>query len=267
MSFNRGKGNRLIMAIIGIIPARYQSKRFPGKPLAKIKGQPMIYHVYELARKANCWDKLVVATDDRRIKETVQGFSGEALMTSSKHPSGSDRIAEACSILNLDSSDIVVNIQGDEPLLHPESIRNLLDGYRKANDVDVATLAFRSSSEEELRDPNVVKIVTDQKMRALYFSRAPIPYKRDYKTGDFLFLKHLGFYTYSVAFLHLFTSLDPGNLEKIEKLEQLRILESGFSIQVIISEHDSHGVDTPRDLIHVEKMMECGFEELFDEKI
>ncbi len=242
------------MKVIGIIPARFGSSRFPGKPLELISGKPMIVRVYERAEKAHCWDKLVVATDDQRIKKVIEDIGGTALMTSKDHSTGTDRIAEACQRLNLDHEDLVVNIQGDEPLLPYNAIRNLAKTFRnRAFEASMGTLAYRSSNREEFYDKNVVKVVTDTEDYALYFSRSPIPFKRDSDLKDLQFLKHLGFYIYTVAFLYLFRQLPQGYLERIEKLEQLRALENGYKIKVMLSEEDSHGVDTPEDLARVEK--------------
>ncbi len=271
------------MQIVGIIPARYESSRFPGKPLADIHGKPMIRHVYERCMRAGILDRLLVATDDRRILDAVRSFGGDAILTADSHPSGTDRIAEACRILHLDSDSIVVNIQGDEPLLRPVMISRLVEALggpegasrrqgdsmdsgpdggpaggqagipgdgppRGADDCPMATLAFESRDANEYLDPNVVKVVVDRGGRALYFSRAPLPFHRDGAGSPPRFLKHLGFYAYRNDFLQLFTRLPEGELEKAEKLEQLRALENGYSIRVALSPVETHGVDTPGDL-------------------
>jgi 3-deoxy-manno-octulosonate cytidylyltransferase (CMP-KDO synthetase) len=236
--------------IIGVIPARYESSRFPGKPLADISGKPMIRHVYERSRQAEALSRVLVATDDRRIVDAVHAFGGEALLTSDAHPSGTDRIAEACRLLSISEDAIVVNIQGDEPLLEPVMIQRLVEALQDS-DSPMATLVFESHDEREMLDPNVVKAVVDQKGRALYFSRAPIPHVRDRGGAPAAFLKHLGLYAYRHSFLQLFTRLPQGNLERIEKLEQLRALENGFSIRTAISPVETHGVDTPEDLAHI----------------
>ncbi len=236
-------------SVVGVIPARYESSRFPGKPLAQIHGKPMIQHVYERSRAAGVLDRLVVATDDSRIVDAVHSFGGEALLTSASHPSGTDRVAEACRILGVGGGAIVVNIQGDEPLLEPVMIELLVEALRKSQACPMTTLAFPSASESEYRDPNVVKVVVNREGWALYFSRWPIPYTRDPVEGSApRFLKHLGFYAYRQAFLQAFTCLPPGKLENIEKLEQLRALENGFPIRVALSPMETHGVDTPEDL-------------------
>lgn len=242
------KGLIYCMSIVGIIPARYRSSRFPGKPLVDIAGKPMIQHVYERATRCRRLDRLLVATDDQRILEIVHQFGGESLLTSEDHQSGTDRIAEAAEKLRLEASDIVVNIQGDEPLLEPSMIDRLIRVLHQYEQRCMATLAFASKSQEEYLNPNVVKVVTDKSFKALYFSRSPIPCHRDGSGENIQFLKHLGFYAYRQDFLRVFTTLPPGTLEKAEKLEQLRALEYGYSIHVALSETETYGVDTPEDL-------------------
>ena len=241
--------------VVGIIPARYDSKRLPGKPLALIQDRPMIQHVYERAVKAITLKRLVVATDDLRIEQAVAEFGGEVLMTSPDHPSGTDRVAEASRQLMLQNDAIVVNIQGDEPLLQPEMIDSLAQILQKNIDVPMATLAYPDTDRNDLLDPDVVKVVLDAKGRALYFSRSPIPNLRD-KSSPPPYYKHLGFYAYRNGFLQEFTKLSPGVLEELEKLEQLRALEHGFSISVVIAPSDSISVDTAEDLARVRKIME-----------
>ena len=241
--------------VVGIIPARYDSKRLPGKPLALIQARPMIQHVYERAVKAITLERLVVATDDSRIEQAVAKFGGEVLMTSPEHPSGTDRVAEASRQLMLQNDAIVVNIQGDEPLLQPEMIDSLAQILQKNIDVPMATLAYPDTDRNDLLDPDVVKVVLDAKGRALYFSRSPIPNLRD-KSSPPPYYKHLGFYAYRNGFLQEFTKLSPGVLEELEKLEQLRALEHGFSISVVIAPSASISVDTAEDLARVRKIME-----------
>ncbi|NLJ28968.1 MAG: 3-deoxy-manno-octulosonate cytidylyltransferase [Deltaproteobacteria bacterium] len=236
------------MQIVGIIPARYQSTRFPAKPLAMIHGRPMIQHVYERSRLASRLDRLLVATDDTCILEAVEAFGGEALLTGSHHPSGTDRVAEACRLLNLSDGDIVVNIQGDEPLVEPVMIHLLIEALEKTPRCPMATLGFQTSDERDYLNPNVVKLVMDNSGRALYFSRSPLPCRRDAGDAPLSFIKHLGFYAYRNAFLQTFTELSPGRLENIEKLEQLRTLEHGYCIRVALSPVETHGIDTPQDL-------------------
>lgn len=241
--------------VVGIIPARYDSKRLPGKPLVLIHDRPMIQHVYQRASEATTLQQLVVATDDPRIQKAVAQFGGEVLMTSGEHLSGTDRVAEAARQLVLKDDAIVVNIQGDEPLLRAEMIDSLVQNLQENGDVPMATLAYPETDNHDLTDPGVVKVVLDAKWRALYFSRSPIPAVRD-RSSPPPYYKHLGFYGYRNGFLQEFTKLSPGVLEKLEKLEQLRALEHGFSISVVITPFDSISVDTPEDLARVRKIME-----------
>ena len=241
--------------VVGIIPARYDSKRLPGKPLVLIHDRPMIQHVYQRASEATTLQQLVVATDDPRIQKAVAQFGGEVLMTSGEHLSGTDRVAEAARQLVLTDDAIAVNIQGDEPLLRAEMIDSLVQNLQENGDVPMATLAYPETDNHDLTDPGVVKVVLDAKWRALYFSRSPIPAVRD-RSSPPPYYKHLGFYGYRNGFLQEFTKLSPGVLEKLEKLEQLRALEHGFSISVVITPFDSISVDTPEDLARVRKIME-----------
>ena len=240
--------------VVGIIPARYDSKRLPGKPLVLIHDRPMIQHVYQRASEATTLQQLVVATDDPRIQKAVTQFGGEVLMTSPEHPSGTDRVAEAARKLILTDDAIVVNIQGDEPLLRAEMIDSLVQNLQENSDFPMTTLAYPDTDKNDRTDPGVVKVVLDAKGRALYFSRSPIPAVRD-RSSPPPYYKHLGFYGYRNGFLQEFTKLSPGVLEKLEKLEQLRALEHGFSISVVITPFDSISVDTPEDLARVRKIM------------
>jgi 3-deoxy-manno-octulosonate cytidylyltransferase (CMP-KDO synthetase) len=244
------------MKIIGIIPARYQSTRFPGKPLVDIAGKPMIQHVYERALQAHRLQRVLVATDDPRIMAVVHAFGGEALLTSPEHPSGTDRLAEACRLLDLKDDDLIVNIQGDEPLLEPVMIDLLVEALEQTPEVPMATLASVSHSVEAFSDPNVVKVVVNSRMQALYFSRAPIPCRRDATGSPYEFLRHLGFYAYRQAFLQQFTQLPPRRLEQVEQLEQLRVLEHGYPIQVALSPFETQGVDTLEDLQKIVVLLE-----------
>ena len=241
--------------IVGIIPARYDSKRLPGKPLALIHDRPMIQHVYQRAAQAATLERLVVATDDPRIQKAVAHFGGEALMTSPEHQSGTDRVAEAARQLMLTDDAIVVNIQGDEPLLRAEMIDSLVQNLKENSDFPMATLAYPDTDKNDFTDPGVVKVVVDARGRALYFSRSPIPAFRD-RSSPPPYYKHLGFYCYRNGFLQEFTKLPVGVLENLEKLEQLRALEHGFPISVVITPFDSISVDTPEDLLRVRKIME-----------
>lgn len=242
--------------IVGMIPARFASTRLPGKPLLDIHGKPMIQHVYERSKMASCLDRLVVATDDVRILEAVSGFGGECVLTRSDHASGTDRLAEAGDLCGLSPADIVVNIQGDEPLVYPRMIEVLVDALTESPGRSMATLGFFSQSEREYLDPNVVKVVVDGQWKALYFSRSAIPYRRDGSGKPLRFLKHLGFYAYRLAFLKEYTLFPPSPLEQTEKLEQLRALEHGHSIQVALSPVETMGIDTPEDLKRIRKTME-----------
>jgi 3-deoxy-manno-octulosonate cytidylyltransferase (CMP-KDO synthetase) len=236
------------MKIMGIIPARYQSSRFPGKPLVEILGKPMIQHVYERSASSACLDQVYVATDDSRIEAAVDRFGGRSVRTRGDHASGTDRLEEAAHILGLSDEDVVVNVQGDEPLVRPEMIESLVRALLEDPACPMATLAFSGRDEAQYHDPNVVKVVTDLRGRALYFSRSPLPFRRDPYTGPPRFLKHLGFYAYRCGFLRTFSELPQGALEQFEKLEQLRALEHGYPIRVALTHFETHGVDTPEDI-------------------
>ena len=238
---------------IGIIPARYASTRFPGKPLALIHGKPMIQHVYERSKEAGL-DDLFVATDDERIKKTVESFGGKVVMTHPNHASGTDRCAEAARILNLEDTDFIINIQGDEPFIRKEAI-NLLANLFDNQEVQIATLCKPVTTEGELNNPNKVKVVFTNSNRALYFSRSVIPYAAlGHNTlghsalCPYIAHKHLGIYAYRNDVLQRITQLPLSSLEEIEKLEQLRWLENDFSIHVLICDYESVAVDTPEDL-------------------
>ena len=230
---------------IAIIPARYNSSRLPGKPLREIEGRTLIEHVYRRVELARGLDRIVVATDDDRIQQAVQDFGGDVVLTRTDHRSGTDRLAEVAAQLPDDT--IVVNVQGDEPLIEPEVIERALNAARE-RDADVVTLMRELSDPEAIRDPNNVKVVVDQKGHALYFSRSPIP------SSGKSFL-HLGCYAYSAGFIRIFTALDPTPLEQAEQLEQLRILEHGFKIRVEEVHSDSWGIDTPADLEAFERLL------------
>ncbi len=237
------------MRILGIIPARFASTRFPGKPLTDIGGKTMIQRVYEQATKANL-QKVIVATDDSRIFDHVQQFGGHAVMTSENHESGTDRCFEAYR-KNDEEFDFVINIQGDEPFIHPEQI-NLLAGVLQDNSVQLATLIKKIHSTEELQNTNLPKVVTDTRGQALLFSRQTIPFLRNVPPADWLlhhtFYKHIGIYGYRTDILEQITQLPIGKLEKAESLEQLRWLENGFKIMTAITELENIGIDTPEDL-------------------
>lgn len=239
------------MKIVVMIPARYGSTRFEGKPLAKIFGKPMIQCVYERAAGAEMVDEVVVATDDDRIYRTVTGFGGRAMMTAPENRSGTDRIAEAAGKMQLAEADIVVNIQGDQPLFHPSGIGQVAAPLMEDPELPMSTLAFRIVDPVEITNPKDVKVTFDRRGNALYFSRSPIPFGRDPDTV-FDTYKHLGIYAYTKRFLDIFRNLPDGRLEHIEKLEQLRALEYGYPIRVVITEHDSPEVDIPQDIHRIE---------------
>jgi 3-deoxy-manno-octulosonate cytidylyltransferase (CMP-KDO synthetase) len=233
---------------IGIIPARYASTRFPGKPLALIHNKPMIQHVYERSKEADL-DDLFVATDDERIKNAVENFRGKVVMTHSHHASGTDRCAEVAKLLHLNDADIIINIQGDEPFIRKEEINLLINLFDNQN-IEIATLAKPISTEEELSNPNKVKVVFSKTNKALYFSRAPIPnsvYGHGASCPNAAY-KHLGIYAYRNQILQQITQLPVSALEGTEKLEQLRWLENDFAVYVAICYHESVAIDTPEDL-------------------
>ena len=230
---------------IAIIPARYQSSRLPGKPIKEINGRTLIEHVYRRVELARGLDRVLVATDDDRIREVVHGFGGDAVLTRTDHESGTDRLAEAAA--DLPDDTIVVNVQGDEPLIEPEVIEKALDAARTRQG-DVVTLMTPMKDPAAIADPNRVKVVVDRAGYALYFSRSPIP-----SSGD-CFL-HLGLYAYRVGFIKFFTTLKQTPLEGAERLEQLRMLEHGFKIRVVEVQSQSWGIDTPADLEEFEKLL------------
>ncbi|MFO7783796.1 MAG: 3-deoxy-manno-octulosonate cytidylyltransferase [Thermodesulfobacteriota bacterium] len=243
------------MRIVAIIPVRFGSSRFPGKPLALISGRPMVEHVYRKTAACGELSEVVAATDDERIFACVKGFDGKAVMTLSSHASGTDRIAEAAEILGLDDKDIVVNVQGDQPLVPPEALAKMILPLLRDESLPMCTLMIRIRDPRETTNPNHVKVVTDARGLALYFSRHPIPFYRDAGKDDHVHFKHLGLYAYRAAFLRTFTRLPQGRLEIAEKLEQLRALEHGYSIRVVETAHDSPEVDTPEDVDIIESIM------------
>lgn len=239
--------------IIAIIPARYSSSRFPGKPLAKIKNKPMIQWVYETISKIDKIDETYIATDDARIVECIESFNGGYIMTSNKHNSGSDRIAECAIKLGINDDDIVLNIQGDEPMIKEEMIKELINAFDDES-VYMATLKKEISNENEVNNPNVVKVITDINNDAIYFSRSTIPNNRENMEGVKYF-KHIGVYGYKKSFLINFTELKESRLESIEKLEQLRAIENGFKIRVLETKYQTIGVDLPEHIQLVEKLL------------
>lgn len=240
------------MKTVAFIPARYQSKRFQGKPLALIAGKPMIQHVYLRSKECPDLDQVYVATDDSRIFECVVSFGGKAIMTNKNHLSGTDRIAEAAEKVNLDKKDIVVNIQGDQPVFHPSMISDLIKPFKENPNIHMSTLMKKIENYRDLHNTNHVKVVADNDGYALYFSRFPVPFCRDEKS-EAVHYKHLGLYAYRKDFLLAFTKLSYGLLEKSEKLEQLRVLEHGFKIKITETMFDSIEVDTPNDIEIVEQ--------------
>ena len=241
------------MKSIGVIPARFASTRFPGKVLANINGKPMIEHVWRCASKCRELDEILIACDHKDVLRVAQGFGAKAVMTSVNHPSGSDRIAEAIGSLKY---DIVVNIQGDEPFIEARVIDELVGALKKDKHASVATVIKEIKTDEEILNPNVVKVVIDQNHYALYFSRSVIPYNRNAKRPAGLkYFKHLGLYAYRKSFLMEYKDWPKSMLESAEQLEQLRILEAGHKIKTIKTDVESLAVDTPEDLIKIQKLI------------
>lgn len=239
------------MKVVGIIPSRYKSSRFEGKPLAIIAGKTMIRRVYEQAQKAKKIDKIYVATDDNRIRSEAESFGARVIMTSPDHASGTDRVAEA--IYNIDC-DIVINIQGDEPLINPEVLDALAIAMINEPDIPMATLIIPITDMKVVQDPNVSKVVKDKNGFALYCSRAAIPFARDGNWTNVY--KQLGIYAYRRDFLLKFASMGCSAYENIEKLEQLRALENGYKLKTVETKYDSIGVDIPEDVKKVERLLE-----------
>lgn len=231
------------MKITGIIPSRFDSTRFPGKALVDIHGKTMIRRVYEQASKSKLMNEVIVATDDERIFNEVKNFGGKAMMTSAKHQSGTDRCAEAAATID---TDYIINIQGDEPFIEPEQI-DLLAGLF-TGDVQITTLIRLETRSEELQNPSRVKVVVNNRMEALYFSRSPIPFLRDKQSFTAKYYTHVGIYGYSQKALSQLVKLPPSMLELAEALEQLRWLENGYRIQCANTTHHSLSIDTPEDL-------------------
>ena len=242
--------------IIGVIPARWASTRFEGKVLAEIQGKPMLQHVWEQAQKSQLLKEVIIACDDKRVFQIVQEFGAPVVMTSTTHLSGTDRIAEVVKNIK---TDIIVNIQGDEPLIDPQIIDALAEALLKDESAPMATVITKIRDEKEISDPNVVKVVIDNNKHAIYFSRAAIPFNRDKKSfSEAGYYKHLGLYAYTKDFLKIFVELPPSPLEQIEKLEQLRVLEAGYAIKTIETDFETIGVDTPEDLKKVEALLSKG---------
>lgn len=253
--------------VVAIIPARYASSRFPGKPLVDLEGKPMIQWVYERTRQATGVGRVLVATDDERIFQTVQGFGGEVVMTSTTHPTGTDRIAEVAATLEV---ALVVNVQGDEPLIEPAAIDAALAPFAGDATLVMSTLRCPITTLDELFDVNVNKVVTDAQGFALYFTKAPVPYHRDEwgplpsmvarlriagGTAPIIGWRHIGLYVYRRTFLLAFARLPQTPLERLEKLEQLRALEHGYRIKVVSTPYVPPGVDTPGDVATVRRLL------------
>jgi 3-deoxy-manno-octulosonate cytidylyltransferase (CMP-KDO synthetase) len=236
--------------VLAVIPARHASTRFPGKPLAPIAGKPMVQHVCERVREAKTVGQVIVAADDERVLSAVRDFGGEAMMTRSDHRSGTERVAEVASHRE---AAVYVNVQGDEPLMDPAAIDAAVEALLADPAVQVATLCAPIRDPAEIMNPNVVKVVLDFQGDALYFSRAPIPWVRDAAGGvPVRYWKHIGLYAFRREALLEYPTLPPGDLERVEQLEQLRLLENGFKVRVVECDYDSVAVDVPEDVARVE---------------
>lgn len=246
------------MDIYGIIPARYQSTRLPGKPLALIGGKPMIQRVYEQCIKSRVLKGLTVATDDERIANIVKSFNGNVIFTKSDHPSGTDRCFEAAEKMNIGVGSVIINIQGDEPFIDPGQIDLLASSFDKHN-ITIASLVKKITKHEELDSPNTAKVVLDNQNNALYFSRSPIPFLQNVAKENWLkksvFYKHIGIYGYKYEVLQQLVKLPQSSLEVAESLEQLRWLENGFKIAMKETEYEGFAIDTPIDLEIANKMV------------
>ncbi len=236
--------------VVAIIPARYGSTRFPGKVLSDIHGKTLIRHVYERVSLSSLVSQVVVATDDKRIADEVVKFGGKVIMTSPEHKSGTDRVVEASKKTG---GEIIVNVQGDEPLIEPALIDAVIEKLVHDEEIVCSTAAFKITDEAVYNDPNAVKVVIDIKGRALYFSRSPLPFYRDSEfLGAYI---HVGIYCFRKNFLDIYSGLKPSNIETAEKLEQLRILDNGYRIGVVVTEHGAVGVDTEEDLENVRRLI------------
>jgi 3-deoxy-manno-octulosonate cytidylyltransferase (CMP-KDO synthetase) len=245
----------VLTRILGVIPARYSSSRFPGKSLATIAGKTMLQHVFERAGRSRYLSALVIATDDQRIYEEARRFNAPVRMTRADHLSGTDRVAEVASS---ESAELVVNIQGDEPLIDPDAIDTAVLGVLGDESAPMGTLKKKIEDPRDIGDPNVVKVVTDHRQHAIYFSRCPIPYDRGQGA---VYFKHIGLYVYRRDFLLGYSQMPVGPLEQAERLEQLRALENGYPIRVLETEYESLGVDTPEDLERVRSFYEASLVE------
>ena len=235
------------MKVIAIIPARFDSMRFPGKPLAKLGNKYIIQHVYEQAKKSNLFEEVIVGTDDQRIFEAVNGFGGKVALTSKKHQSGTDRVAEVCDKMACcKDADVIVNVQGDEPFITEKPLRKLIEVF---NDSEVMVASLMHELSKDIENPNVVKVICDENNNAINFSRIPNLKSR---TPNY---KHIGVYAFRRKILFEFIKLPESKLEKIEKLEQLRLLENGYKIKMVLTSYKGIGIDTPRDLEKAEKLL------------
>ena len=242
------------MEVIGVIPARYSSTRFTGKVLADILGKPMIQHVWERAKQSLLLEDLIIACDDERVVNAAKEFGAKVIFTAKAHLCGTDRIVEVVNPIDV---KIVINIQGDEPLIHPSMIDRVAQALLDDTSISMATIMKKIENPKELTDPNVVKVVVDKNNFALYFSRTAIPHHADNsEVRNPVYYKHIGLYGYTKDFLFTYKNLAVSNLEKIECLEQLRVLEEGFRIKVIETEHETVGVDTPEDLARVKHYLQ-----------
>lgn len=237
--------------ILGVVPARFASSRFPGKALALLAGKPMVQHVYERAKMCRYLSDVLVATDDERIADAVRRFDGRVRLTLPDHPTGTDRLAEVASS---ETASLYVNIQGDEPLIDPEAVDASVLSVLADDEVAMGTLKKRIVEPDEITNPNVVKVVSNLLNDAIYFSRSPIPFERDAYTGASIYFKHIGVYVYRRDFLLQYPDLKVGPLEQSERLEQLRALENGYRIRVVETDYESIGVDTPGDLERVNRL-------------
>ncbi|MDX2171996.1 MAG: 3-deoxy-manno-octulosonate cytidylyltransferase [Bacteroidota bacterium] len=246
-------------SILGIIPARYASSRFPGKPLVEIKGKSMLQRVYEQTKLSKLLGDVVIATDDKRIEEHAKSFGAEVVITDPNHPSGTDRCFEAYQLVNK-KFDYVINIQGDEPFLHPDQINSLAEVCNGST--EIATQMIKCTNHEVLFDTGEVKIILNTNNEALYFSRNVIPFIKNVEQKEwhmhFDYYRHVGMYAYKVDVLERITKLPVSNLEKAESLEQLRWLEHGFKIKCAVTNYDSHCIDTPEDIEKVLRLMHIG---------
>ena len=247
--------SRVPRKILGVIPARYASSRFPGKALARIDSRTMLEHVYERVSMSRYLTSVIVATDDERIEAEARRFGARVQMTRDDHESGTDRVAEVAS--SHPDVELVVNIQGDEPLIDPAAIDAAVLPLLEERAIQMGTLKKRIEDPREISDPNVVKVVTDRFENAIYFSRSTIPYPRDEAHSDITHYKHTGLYVYRRDFLLRYPGLTVGPLERAERLEQLRALENGFRIRVVETDYESLGVDTPADLDRVNSLIEA----------